>query len=517
MTSSICLQPFSPEEGADFLLGHFQSSDLTDQRESAVSLCNDVLGGLPLAIAHVAGYMTMFNEPMLPSEALDKLFKELQDSNDVFNTNPDTTFAYNKENKALNFVWDMALDELDPDSLKLIRVLSMLNASGVPEEMLRVATGSTSDECLQFLAKPRELQFQSMLQNLSRRQLITLSKPSGKTLLVTHRSLQRSILHKLDSSEPDEDEDSLQSVFDAALALLARQVLPGQSPIQFAKRGLWGRMELYSPHVMNLRKVYAESRHSQPPSIGFAQLLCAVANYFWERNLLTQALLACETAEQICAAFEGQLEHLKVRADVYTICGAIMCQEGLPMRRDSLFRLHKALCLRQEYTNSLNPDDATEDDLYNLANAWSNVGALLVDHDMFEPAIPYLDFAMEIRRGLNPASARQMNGESESLKSLCLAGLGKYDEAMGLIVPESEMQTWPKSFLDDVYLHTLIFKLRWSSIYLRVGRTEEAYALAHRVWDERCLVFQRSNRASLDTAFLLAMIEQKRGNHDAAK
>ncbi len=351
--------------------------------------------------------------------------------------------------------------------------------------------------------------FYAMITNLSRRQLIiVIKKPSGARSLVTHRCLQRSIWHNLKlRANP-------QTIFEVAVALL-RRVLPRQSPIQYPKRSLWKDMELYSPHVMSLREIYhgSASLFSLSPSIEFAKILGGVANYFWERNLFSQGILACDSAEEICDAFPGQFP--KEQADVFTIGASIRFHGGISERSSSLWRMQKSLSLRQQYMNALNPEDATEDDVANYANAWSNLGCALVEHDLFEQAIPYFDLAIAIRDKVGIAS--RMNTESSAWKSLCLAGLGKMDESMDLIVPDSKIDTWPKKFLNDVLLTLDTIRLYWSTIYLRAGRTEEAHRKMHRIMESRIRCFGPFSRATLDVYYLLAVLERQRQDLSAAE
>ncbi len=142
--SSILLESFEAEEAAAFVLKHLKMTHETDQHDAVVSLCKE-LGGLPLAIAHIAGYMEASS--ISPQETLG-MFKDLSDSNAIFNDKPVTTFDYDK---ALNCVWDIALRELDTDTRKLMQVLSMLSPTGVSDEMLRV--GAPPEPGLEFLAK----------------------------------------------------------------------------------------------------------------------------------------------------------------------------------------------------------------------------------------------------------------------------------------------------------------------------------------------------------------------------
>ncbi|OQV00974.1 NB-ARC domain-containing protein [Cladophialophora immunda] len=140
-THNIPLKPFGEEEGASFLLKQLNGEHPPTENDDAISLCKE-LGGLPLAIAHVAGYMA--ESDVSVKDTLD-MFTQRRESAEIFNTKPDTTFVYSK---ALDFVWDVALRELVDDTLRLMHVLSMLNPEGVPEEMQR---GDHLEQGLSFL------------------------------------------------------------------------------------------------------------------------------------------------------------------------------------------------------------------------------------------------------------------------------------------------------------------------------------------------------------------------------
>jgi hypothetical protein len=173
-----------------------------------------------------------------------------------------------------------------------------------------------------------------MVSSLFRRQLVTKSEISGKPCLLTHRSLQHSILHRLDN-----EEGKLQDIFIITFTLL-RKVFPRQSSIQFPQNDLWKVWEQYSPHVMSLRKVYAESEERLSLSIEFAEILGDVANYFWERNIFNDGLLACESAEKICNTLEGRFPHQQ--ANIFTLGASILLHDGISERKQSLRRFHRA-------------------------------------------------------------------------------------------------------------------------------------------------------------------------------
>jgi hypothetical protein len=145
-TYNIPLVSFDGLEGCTFLLKHLNRQHSSTESDDARSLCEE-LGGLPLAIAHVAGYMT--ESSVSVKDALDMLTRR-REAAKIFEKKPEgATFGYKK---ALGFVWDIALQELDESALKLMQVLSMLNPDGVPEDMLY---GDHTEPALSFLKKPQ--------------------------------------------------------------------------------------------------------------------------------------------------------------------------------------------------------------------------------------------------------------------------------------------------------------------------------------------------------------------------
>lgn len=145
-TYNIHLEPFEAEEGSSCLLKYLGGQDISGKNDDAVKLC-EVLGGLPLAIAHFAGYMT---ESALSCADALKLLTRRREAMGIFDTKPETTFGYPK---SLSYAWDVPLEELDADALKLMQVLSMVSADGVPEEMF---LGDHPEPALSFLRQPSQ-------------------------------------------------------------------------------------------------------------------------------------------------------------------------------------------------------------------------------------------------------------------------------------------------------------------------------------------------------------------------
>lgn len=140
-SSEVALKPFDKQHGANLLLKHIREDPASARQQRDAKLISHALGGLPLAITHVAGYM---RQSGISSADFLKVLEERSNSARVLNRNT-PIFQYDK---TLWIVNDIALQKLDEDSLKLVQILSMMNPDGVPKSLLY---GDHDEPALSFL------------------------------------------------------------------------------------------------------------------------------------------------------------------------------------------------------------------------------------------------------------------------------------------------------------------------------------------------------------------------------
>lgn len=137
----IDLCPLVPPEGAHLLISQIDGDENADDvLESADLICR-AIGGLPLAIVHVAGYI---RQSQISLKDFLVLLQNRRHTARIFNEET-APFQYEKN---LRVVHDIALQQLTPESLKLAQVLAMLSPEGVPKEML---SAGSDDPTLGFL------------------------------------------------------------------------------------------------------------------------------------------------------------------------------------------------------------------------------------------------------------------------------------------------------------------------------------------------------------------------------
>lgn len=130
----------SSEEGSDLLLYVLNTHNPSQQDRTTAKLISETVGGLPIVVAHIAGYMT--TSQMMPAEVLEK-FRTHQ-AYKIWRT-PNHCSIYRHE--TLDMVWQTALEELSPEARDLLYVLAFMGTDdAIPESMLN---GCNNDSDIQ--------------------------------------------------------------------------------------------------------------------------------------------------------------------------------------------------------------------------------------------------------------------------------------------------------------------------------------------------------------------------------
>jgi len=344
-----------------------------------------------------------------------------------------------------------------------------------------------------------------MIRVLRAQQLVNRETVSGNPCLSMHRSLQRSILHRL-----DEDFERFQQTFEMAFILI-REKFPRQSAIHVPQNGVWGACELYRPHVMNLRGVYVRSKQRPRVSIELAEMLSDAGYYFYDRGIYLDGIQASDTAEEIVANFTTG--NLVLRANVSTVASVVRWDRGMSGRKKMLECFLKCLCLRQQHVNELVVD---ADQIILYSNAWNDMGLALADHECYADAVTCYDLSTQIKHKAGHSWAWL---ESERNKAQALAGMGRYKEAVACIIKAEdlplELTASTSSVAAGAYPQHVQYM--FANVLMNAGKLDEAQEKFIDVLKRRKVIFGKTARETLSTYYMLAVIQQKKGNfHDAA-
>lgn len=342
-----------------------------------------------------------------------------------------------------------------------------------------------------------------MIRKLTARHLIETQGFGTDQQLFMHRSLQLDLLHRL-----DKDHAKLQSTFDTAVGLV-RRLFPRQSPVQFPQNNLWQKCQKYSLHAMAIMNVHAASQQPPACSISYALLLSDVSTYLYERNIFEDALRASDTAINASARFAGSEE--AIRADIHTIAGAVRDTYGISKRSETLHQYEMAVALRQQQIEKTDLADITIDGIWNYANAWGNMTPILLDYECYEDVILYADLAIAIKRKLLGPGAEFVKAAYEQIrnKHVALAALGQFEQA-------ARWDADPENFMQDPAYAAIMVRYHFfhANIAMACGNLEGAHKTLQMVLRSRTELFGASGRSTLDTYYLLAVLELRRNNRE---
>lgn len=129
----ILLRPLDVQDGAHLLLKHLKREaefELPGQAFEDAREISRIFDSLPIALAHIAGYIDQSGFSM--QEFMER-YNHWKDTRKIWSH---STYASYQYHKRLDTVFDIALQELTPDATEAILLMSMLNPSSIPEDML---------------------------------------------------------------------------------------------------------------------------------------------------------------------------------------------------------------------------------------------------------------------------------------------------------------------------------------------------------------------------------------------
>lgn len=121
---TIHLEPFEPAESALFLESMIAGSSYTmpEHHDEEIRKIADLLGGLPLAISQMAGFLV---ESRCPLDEFVSLYSSYENIETIHATSTagSTTFYQH----TLSTVWTMSITSLDPDATNMLDLIAFLD------------------------------------------------------------------------------------------------------------------------------------------------------------------------------------------------------------------------------------------------------------------------------------------------------------------------------------------------------------------------------------------------------
>ncbi|KAI1180884.1 hypothetical protein F4777DRAFT_177094 [Nemania sp. FL0916] len=446
-----CLQiePFNDTEGSAMLLEQIGlDPTVMAYQENAIEI-TQALGGLPLALSQIGGFIAQRGLPL-------KDFLALYERN-AAKIDAEKTTKDDYEH-TLNTVWNVSFERLPKDSVKLLNMMIFFNPDAISEAIFlegsQTGLGLGSD--FNFLMD--EMDLEDAEQPLLRAALI--NKSIQQPILSLHRLVQNAAMHRLTNT------DRLK-YFDAAVYLLSWGFPNTWSKDIGHQVKAWEKCEKCLPHIDNLAKLVKRysirSSHSQQ----YAELLLRCSWYLYERESYD---LAQRLVDAAVNTFENKTTLAYASAiDLVGLIDLDLCQP-----EKALGSFEKALEIRK---SRLGADDAfIASSLNNIALAYTEMGILDKAYSTHQQAI-------DIRLRTN---SDRIGNSYSNMASLLLAK-GKPEEAEEMLARCPSL----KDFTDETFLSTGNPRFSGdmvllSRIRLRQGRSGDALRLA-----SKALVFRQ--------------------------
>ncbi|KAL4900328.1 hypothetical protein BDW74DRAFT_96393 [Aspergillus multicolor] len=490
--SEIALVPLASTEGAKLLLRHLRIAPIESSADfQAAKSIADTVGGLPVAISHISGYLETSHSTLREFKALYNTNR--QQSKRIWAR--DYRTWTNQYHLTLETTWDIALMELPPQARAFINVLAMLDAESVSEDIL--FSNTVTEKYPAILVR-------DFILDLGERQLVRRQWSGGKPFWSIHRALQRSLLHRLDT-EPSK----VHTTFCLALDII-RQSFPRQSDVQAPSNTNWLANEACLAHALHLEDVFKSTPTAINAPQEFVELLADVGNYMWERGLYERGIQTLQLAKKIHETAKNEPDYIEHSKVCSVLCG-IYLEQGLSRRKDGLSEALAAWELRETYLKSsaLPIKSMPKENCLLIGNAWNDIACCMLEYSCFDKVGGCLERSLQIKRdrGISENDELAYFNFAENYKTLAIlmTAQGRHQEAISLsrrAVSLIEKYEHPESAVTQSFRFHLAYALYQS------GKLKESFRMHERIRQVRIHVFGPQNVHTLNSYYACAVVLQ---------
>ncbi|KAG8405172.1 hypothetical protein J3458_021849 [Metarhizium acridum] len=499
--SEIHLEAMTSDEGSALIQSFLNRGG--SEKKAAQELSTS-LGGLPLAIAHFAGYVARSQCP------LDQICSSLNNrikSSQIWNTS--NLLQHGDYEMTLNTVWDLAFRRLSRDSRKLLEFLAFLDPDQVPIEMF-VGSKSAADTAGGWRYWDSD-RFDAAIEPLLERHLVDrYTLPVGH-YLKTHRALQRAILQELDADLPKR-----QSVFDEVVCI-ARKAFPVANIITRGDTSQYQRSARYMIQVMSIHAVFTQSDPPMEKRLLFAKVLSDVGYYGVNNAIQAEALSLLETADSICTALLASQpdEVYPVLGDVLGPMQVLIQYLGIEGRHKALSINERALSIRKKQKGTVPRDQWTQLDFVNFGRTYNDMGVGLSQLNRVQDAKPWFDSALEFYKlAGNEQTLTSRFGHVHSFQLLPLAVAQRGTEVRRLADRSVTLIAEAVGVNSPLHLQT---KFLVATALFTTGDIQEALGLHQETFEKRLTLHGSSHHLTLASQYCLAVCYQNIGNLEKAE
>jgi tetratricopeptide (TPR) repeat protein len=440
LTTSKEVESFSIADGTKMLLSELSS--YTEDEERVASEITTKLGGLPLAIHHMACFAR--DRSISLSEAL-KLYEEEESM--VVEAGVD--FG---QDRTLATVWSLSISTLSNEALQLLDTISLFDPDSIPTRLI------------EHFETPNAVAISSALgnfglhskamSNLYSRSLVRKKGLRTSQILSIHRLIQSAVRRRW-------SDDQKMSAFEKA-AFCIEQVYPRQVKGQ-SMAEMYSECATYNSHMLSIYKYFCKNKDQLTPNMDYAEILAHCSWYYYERAQLTTSMEILRTAEEICL----RLLDSKMNATLGLVYNNMACIFSARRQRQENME-YISLAIRHREA-SISRDDP---EIQQLGISYMNYANVLQSRSVMRltAAETYYMKALEIREncpGSTPEGLELTLNAIGSFKFIAgdVKGAQPYIERAIALHPQLKVDT-------TFTLHTLYV---WGDIQWTIGKRDEGY------------------------------------------
>ena len=412
VVDTLQVESFNDSEGSNILLKLTHLDSQSQSNQDVGKLIAHTLGGLPLALSQIGGFI---NQRKIPLKDFLPLYQR-----NASKIHAKKTGIIDYEH-SLSTVWEMSLSRLHGATLLLQSLLTFLDPDKIHEIVLMEGSKNIVSSKSDFEFLGDEIDLLDAEEELL--QVALLNKNSDNGLLSVHRLIQAAVMRRLSVEER-------RNYFAAVVQIVSWGFPDTWSQDVGHQHQSWENSEKCLPHVLHLAKQKEKFSIELSDADDFAQLLLRCCWYLYERECYdTATVLINESLEN----FNNK--------ETLAFASAVELQGLIDMdmnyQTKALGSFTRVMDIR---TKLLSPDDAL------IAASLTTLGIVHTELGNLDEAFAYHQKALDIR--LRTKSDRI--GNSYSNMASLLLRMGKPDEA------EEMLKRCPslKVFTDDTFLAT---------------------------------------------------------------
>lgn len=333
----------------------------------------DHVGGLPLAMATIAGYV---KESQI---SLADFFQNITHKATLWERalRVSTTVEYER---SLVTVFEKAFDDLTPPARELLNTLAFLDPDQVPEEIFTTAIDNNLFSNIKTRCDLYDCYFE-----IQSRQLIQRDTSSKDISVSIQRIIQWHVLLDLSS-----DHEKHWVCFKRVLEIV-KAILPTQDSKPIPRADAWPPYAKYGRQILELRTHCLWSELQLELPISFAQTLADMGTYMWFSGKFKEGGRALQTAETILDDNHVRW-NIELRANIQEMIGIITSYEGVSERARSMEFRKSAYETRRHGEIGRKPEERwTRDEAMMYWNMHSDMAFGFIQQEDFESTARCMD------------------------------------------------------------------------------------------------------------------------------